>query len=742
MLNYKKNYGKYIAAVLAVLFLFAYVVHHIQVLSERLDNENHMLVEQQVKAISQTFESSVGFAKSRIRIIANNLSMSMRSSELQNHKYVLALQLENSPFSFFEYVREDGTNELSDGTRLDASDRVYYKEAMQGRSGVWTNFKPALAKEVLLAYYSPLHFENKPVGVLVGVVGGNSLNTLLRQEFFGVPCYSILCDSQGRIITSNGEHTLAQNINEYLRTRGITEAELNTIHQQMAEKKRNTLRIDNNSNYTLVGISYISDIDCHVLEIVPNSSIATIRNNALFSYYAILAALMLMLILIGILYSYENKMEKALQSAKKELEISTAIGKSYLTLHIIDLATDTAEEYIGNAEINKLIAKQEKASEKIFTAMEKLTKPEWKDKVLSFVDLSTLKERMENQDFLMLDFEGVHYWVRSFFSVVERDEENQVTKLIFVTRVIDKYMKDLEQLNRKSTVDQLTGLLNRRAYEESIKEYKEGELPKDFVLASIDLNGLKNINDTKGHAAGDEMIKGAAACLKHCLTGYGNVYRIGGDEFNAILFVDENKLTEIKKDLETTVRTWEGKLVKELFLACGYASSNEFPEASFKELSDVADKLMYKDKENYYSQKGMDRRRQHYIFDVICNSYTKILRVNLTDDSYTIIRLEEQEINNPNRPEKISQWLQIFGSSSRVHEADREIYLKATKLDKLRAFFKDQGKHYSFYYRRDIKGEFKYVMMEIIAAHDYTDEQQFVYLLVKDIGKKIKGAIE
>ena len=138
----------------------------------------------------------------------------------------------------------------------------------------------------------------------------------------------------------------------------------------------------------------------------------------------------------------------------------------------------------------------------------------------------------------------------------------------------------------------------------------------------------------------------------------------------------------------------------------------------------------------------MDRRRQNYIFDVICDSYTKILRVNLTEDSYTIIRLEEQEINNPNRPEKISQWLQTFGISPRIYDDDREIFQKATKLDKLRDFFKDQGRHYSFYYRRDIKGEFKYVMMEIIAAHDYTDEQQIVYLLVKDIGKKIKGAIE
>ena len=92
-------------------------------------------------------------------------------------------------------------------------------------------------------------------------------------------------------------------------------------------------------------------------------------------------------------------------------------------------------------------------------------------------------------------------------------------------------MRNLEQLHRKSNVDQLTGLLNRSSYEDKIKEYSKDNLPDNLVLVSIDLNNLKTINDSKGHAAGDEIIKGAADCLQQCLGGYGDVYRIGGDEF-------------------------------------------------------------------------------------------------------------------------------------------------------------------------------------------------------------------
>ena len=57
----------------------------------------------------------------------------------------------------------------------------------------------------------------------------------------------------------------------------------------------------------------------------------------------------------------------------------------------------------------------------------------------------------------------------------------------------------------------------------------------DFVFVSLDVNGLKTINDTQGHAAGDELIKAAASCMKKCIGSYGRVYRTGGDEFIALI---------------------------------------------------------------------------------------------------------------------------------------------------------------------------------------------------------------
>ncbi len=61
----------------------------------------------------------------------------------------------------------------------------------------------------------------------------------------------------------------------------------------------------------------------------------------------------------------------------------------------------------------------------------------------------------------------------------------------------------------------------------------------------MDINGLKCINDSLGHAAGDELICAAADCMKECFQNYGNVYRIGGDEFVIIM---TEKTEELQKD--------------------------------------------------------------------------------------------------------------------------------------------------------------------------------------------------
>ena len=94
----------------------------------------------------------------------------------------------------------------------------------------------------------------------------------------------------------------------------------------------------------------------------------------------------------------------------------------------------------------------------------------------------------------------------------------------------EKYEK--EKLLYISNTDELTRCFNRHAYEERINNL---DLREEWIYISMDLNNLKHTNDSLGHAAGDELICAAANCMRESFGKYGNVYRIGGDEFVVII---------------------------------------------------------------------------------------------------------------------------------------------------------------------------------------------------------------
>ena len=182
-----------------------------------------------------------------------------------------------------------------------------------------------------------------------------------------------------------------------------------------------------------------------------------------------------------------------------------------------------------------------------------------------------------------------------------------VVIVYFVIRTLNRQRLN-EQLNANS--DQMTGLANRRAYEKTIDELARNP-EKDIIYISMDLNGLKTINDSHGHDAGDKLIKGAAACMKEVFDAHKTqIYRIGGDEFCAIMTSDFYQLDEYKIDFKRELIKWTEENGIELSVSCGAARRSDHPELSIYDLAKVADERMYEEKEAYYSVAGRNRRRR------------------------------------------------------------------------------------------------------------------------------------
>lgn len=151
------------------------------------------------------------------------------------------------------------------------------------------------------------------------------------------------------------------------------------------------------------------------------------------------------------------------------------------------------------------------------------------------------------------------------------------------------------QLTKK---DSLTELLNRHAYYADLNNYNDDIT----AIVSIDMNGLKCINDNYGHAAGDEALVTLALCFSRSLRRRQYGYRVGGDEF--MIICNKNSEEEVLA-LVDRIR----KYVSETKYSCsvGYSyRSNK--EKTVDDLVKESDVMMYQEKGLYYQQSGIDRR--------------------------------------------------------------------------------------------------------------------------------------
>ena len=174
----------------------------------------------------------------------------------------------------------------------------------------------------------------------------------------------------------------------------------------------------------------------------------------------------------------------------------------------------------------------------------------------------------------------------------------------FMQQVNDDNLHHQEELVE---TDALTGMRSRYAYIRTMAEYQRREaLPHGLAVFSIDINGLKAVNDTRGHAAGDQLIRGASECISEAFGRYGRCYRIGGDECVVIAnHVGEGEISEICKAIDAAQQQGEG-----LSFSVGYAAADAHPELSIEELVDLADKMMYENKEAHYRGMQPEARRQ------------------------------------------------------------------------------------------------------------------------------------
>lgn len=171
-----------------------------------------------------------------------------------------------------------------------------------------------------------------------------------------------------------------------------------------------------------------------------------------------------------------------------------------------------------------------------------------------------------------------------------------------------KISGELIEKRKASLFDELTGLKNRWALREDCQQIEDSGRLQEYTVILMDLNGLKSINDTLGHQAGDELITATADCMFRSMNPYGQLYRTGGDEFVAVLNCSGEQLEQSLAEFDRLAATWRGKQIGPISTARGVVNCADFPQLCFNDILNVADRRMYDNKKQFYSSIGKEHR--------------------------------------------------------------------------------------------------------------------------------------
>lgn len=164
-----------------------------------------------------------------------------------------------------------------------------------------------------------------------------------------------------------------------------------------------------------------------------------------------------------------------------------------------------------------------------------------------------------------------------------------------------RFSEEFYEVSDKSKRDLLTGLYNKKSFEEEVKNAIATRAPKNFsVLMIFDFDNFKYVNDTFGHQIGDEVLKAFASILRRAFRTQDLIGRVGGDEFMVYMpdLTEEflSRSDRISQEILDELKVLEVGPAAHFSCSIGIGTDNT--DYDFQKLYNLADGALYQSKEN------------------------------------------------------------------------------------------------------------------------------------------------
>lgn len=171
---------------------------------------------------------------------------------------------------------------------------------------------------------------------------------------------------------------------------------------------------------------------------------------------------------------------------------------------------------------------------------------------------------------------------------------------LFIRWYVGRFSEEFYEASNKSKHDLLTGLFNKRSFEEEVKNAIANKKPGDVsVLFILDFDNFKHVNDNYGHQIGDEVLQAFGVILERAFRTKDLIGRVGGDEF--MVFMPDMPANFLKRadeiSSEILQELYALKVGKAEHFSCSIGIATDAGNLDFEKLYVLADKALYESKE-------------------------------------------------------------------------------------------------------------------------------------------------
>ncbi len=564
----------------------------------------YQILEDTVRQQTNTLGRYVDLLSKRVQLVADYDSSAGPNTLVESLRTEL---MDDTRAVKISFASESGELLRSNHSRMNVSGEDWFLRSSNGETVVTTDFDNTISDAADILISAHVNTNTGVRGVLFAVFSNQDFSGRLRTTAYEGKAKSFVCDNNGLVLFTESDMNLIRIgddiktfINDQVLGKGTTVAQLcEKIQQnQIAE-----FRFHISGQLYYATCEKLTVYDWYVFSIVPAENADIIARQV--STYQM--AMLCIILLVGIsmaaqAYEHEQETVKTLEADKDLLrqsaqhyQLITQLSNEvffHIKLDTGEISfNDSFETMFGCPAPACSVYNLEHCNSFFF-------EKDWQVFV-SLINQLRAGDAEARAELRMVNARGIARWKRvEIFSVF--DQDRQVVQLVGKIVDIHRQKQSMQRLIHQADSDPLTGLLNRGAMSRNIKTFLAGEGSRGkHALLMLDFDNFKAVNDTLGHAKGDQLLASFANGMRRLFRSGDFLSRIGGDEYMAFIkyMDDDNVALDKAEALRDEMAALSRKIGIPVSISVGISVYRR-DGSSFEKLYKAADEALYQVKRN------------------------------------------------------------------------------------------------------------------------------------------------